>query len=143
MYQPLPTDKPVLLFDGVCNLCNGIIRFLIRHDPEERLRFASLQSEAGQQLLALCDARTDHPLPNTVVLVQEGKCYTKSEAALRTLQVLGRGYSWLSRSLSWFPRPLRDAVYDWVSRNRYRWFGKRDACLLPTPDLNRRFLPGG
>ena len=143
MPHPLPVDRPVLLFDGVCNLCNGIVRFLISQDPEGRLRYASLQSEAGRRLLAVCDAKMEDPLPNTVVLVQEGKCYIKSEAALRTLQVLGGGYSWFSRSLSWFPRPFRDLVYDWVSRNRYRWFGKKDSCLLPTPELNNRFLPGG
>lgn len=143
MRTVIPTDKPILLFDGVCNLCNGIVRFLVRHDPEARLRFASLQSETGKRLMHLCDAKTDEPLPDTVVLIYKGKCYIKSEAALRTLQVLGGPFVWFSRSLSWVPRSFRDAAYDWVSRNRHQWFGKSESCPLPSPENGHRFLPGG
>jgi predicted DCC family thiol-disulfide oxidoreductase YuxK len=141
--EPIPTDKPILLFDGVCNLCNGTVRFLIRHDPDARLRFASLQSETGKRLINLCDAKTKDPLPDTVVFVYQGKCHLKSEAALRTLQVLGGPYYWFSRTLAWMPRPFRDMVYDWVSRNRHKWFGRTESCPLPSPDDQHRFLPGG
>jgi predicted DCC family thiol-disulfide oxidoreductase YuxK len=139
----VPLDKPILLFDGECNLCNGAVRFIIRNDPQARIRYASLQSETGSYLLDICDAKTKDSLPDTVVLIHEGKCYIKSTAALRTLQLLGGVYAWFSRLLSWIPRSFRDWVYDWVSRNRKQWFGKGDICPLPSPEDSRRFLPGG
>ncbi|MBM4385176.1 MAG: thiol-disulfide oxidoreductase DCC family protein [Deltaproteobacteria bacterium] len=130
-------DGPILLFDGVCNLCNGTVQWVIAHDPEARIRFASLQSEAGRALVA------KHGLPpdamDTVVLVDGERHWVKSSAAL---EVLGRvGGAWrLAALLRFVPRPLRDAVYDVVARNRYGWWGKREECWVPTPELRARFL---
>lgn len=142
--QPTASSKkgvaqqhPILLFDGVCNLCNGSVQWVIRHDPEAKFRFASLQSEAGQALLH------QHNLPtnemNTVVLIDGEKAYTRSDVPL---QIFGKmGGAWLVlAALRIVPRFIRDAVYDWIARNRYRWFGKQEACWLPTPALKARFL---
>lgn len=123
----------VVLFDGVCNLCNGAVRFIIARDPQARFRFASLQSDVGRCLLK------DDGLPETIVLLEEGKMYSKSTAALRIAR--GLRFPWpLLYAFMIVPRPLRDLVYDWVARHRYRWFGKLDTCLLPTPALRNRFL---
>lgn len=128
---------PVLLFDGVCNLCNESVQWVIRHDPQSKFRFASLQSEAGQQLLR------QHNLPtnelNTVVLIDAGRAYTRSDVPLRIFKKIGGAWPLLT-VLRIIPTPLRNAVYDWIARNRYRWFGKKEACWLPTPALKARFL---
>jgi predicted DCC family thiol-disulfide oxidoreductase YuxK len=129
--------EPVILFDGVCNLCNGFVQFVIDRDPSARFRFASLQSKAGAALAAAPVG--GGALPDSVVLVEDGRVYTESAAALRVLSRLG--FPWnLTSALVVVPRPLRDAVYRWVARNRYRWFGRRDVCMVPTPALRARFL---
>lgn len=131
------SGHPILLFDGVCNLCNGTVQWVIEHDPGAKFRFASLQSETGQQLLQV------HHLPtgelNTVVLVDGGKAYTRSDVPLRIVGKLG-GLWPILQAFYIVPKPLRNAVYDWLARNRYRWFGKKEACWLPTPELKARFL---
>jgi predicted DCC family thiol-disulfide oxidoreductase YuxK len=128
---------PVLLFDGVCNLCNGSVQWLIAHDPAARFRFASLQSDAGRALLER------HGLPldamDTVVLMEGERHWLKSDAAIETARRLGGVYR-LAVLLRVVPRALRDAVYDWVARNRYARWGKRDECWVPTPELRARFL---
>ena len=127
------TGEPVILFDGVCNLCNGFVQFVLKRDQRGRFRFASLQSDAARRLLG-----GDGPR-ETIVLVEAGKTYVKSAAALRIVR--GLRFPWpLLAALAMIPRPLRDPLYDWVARNRYRWFGKRDACMLPTPQTRGRFL---
>lgn len=134
----LPTGADagsVVLFDGVCNLCNAAVRFIIRRDPGGRLRFAALQSEAAAVLLA---AQAE-PLPDSIVLVEGGRVFTRSAAALRIARRLR--FPWpLLYALIVVPRPLRDAVYGWIARNRYRWFGRSDQCMVPTPELRARFL---
>jgi len=126
-------DEHIVLFDGVCNLCNGAVRFVLARDPRGRFRFASLQSDVARRLL-----KGDGPA-ETIVLIDAGKIYTKSTAALRIAR--GLRFPWpLLYALAVIPRPLRDFVYDWVARNRYRWFGKRDTCMLPTPQMRGRFL---
>ena len=128
----------VILFDGVCNLCNGFVQFVIRHDPPGRFRFASFQSAAGQELL-LAHGLSPVVTPETVLLIEApGQVSTHSTAALRILRRL-RGWSWLGAGLL-VPRLLRDAVYRLIARNRYRWFGQRAACMVPTPALRQRFL---
>jgi len=128
---------PILLFDGVCNLCNGVVQWVIARDPAAQFRFASLQSEAGRTLLA------QHQLPldamDTVVLVDGAAHWRKSDAALEMLRRLGGAWPLLS-ALRVVPRGLRDAAYDWIARNRYGWWGKRDECWIPTPELRARFL---
>lgn len=127
----------VVLFDGVCNLCNGSVQFIVRHDPAGRFRFASLQSEAGQALLLRHGM--DPADLFSVVLVEGGRAYSRSDAALRIAGGLPGAWK-AAGALRAVPRPLRDLVYGWVARNRYRWFGKQDACMIPTPELRARFL---
>jgi predicted DCC family thiol-disulfide oxidoreductase YuxK len=131
------TSTPTILFDGVCNLCNGFVQFVINHDPKGHFHFAALQSDTGQEVL-----RT-HGLPteqfNTVLLLEGGRLYTRSTAALRIARHLSGGWSWLY-FLVIVPKFLRDPLYNWVSRNRYRWFGQQESCMLPTPELKTRFL---
>lgn len=140
MSDAVPGDHPVLLFDGVCNLCNRWIRFVIERDPDATFRFAPLQSDVAGELLAECDLPRDHL--DSVVLVEGGDYYTKSEAVLRTAKHLGGIYR-LLWPLRVFPRRLRDWLYDFVANRRYGLFGKRDRCMMPTPDVESRFLAGG
>jgi len=129
--------SPVLLFDGVCNLCNASVQWVLQHDRAGIFRFAALQSEAGQALLARVDMNAEQF--DTVVLVDGDRVFTRSDAALEILQRLGRPWSWLA-VLQWLPRGFRNAVYDWVARNRYRWFGRQEKCLLPRKEWASRFL---
>jgi predicted DCC family thiol-disulfide oxidoreductase YuxK len=126
----------LILFDGVCNFCNGAVNFVIDHDPKERFRFAALQSELGTRLVA------QHKLSPDVlssVLIEHGVVYTRSTAALRAAKYLRFPWPLLS-ALLLVPRFLRDAAYDWFAVRRYRFFGKAEVCLVPTPELRRRFL---
>lgn len=129
--------KPIILFDGICNLCNGAVQFVIRHDPDEIFLFASLQSEAGQQLLK------QYNLPSTdfgsFILIQDNKIYTKSSGALKVAKQIKGAWSCLS-IFTIVPKFIRDAVYTSIAKNRYRWFGKKDSCIIPTPELKARFL---
>jgi predicted DCC family thiol-disulfide oxidoreductase YuxK len=135
----MSTAPAVILFDGVCNLCNGFVQFVIRHDAAGRFRLAALQSDAGQALLRQHQLPTP-PEPDSVVLLMDGRAYTHSAAALGILRELGGGWRWLAGWGLLVPRRLRDAVYRLIARNRYRWFGRQQACWLPTPALQSRFL---
>jgi predicted DCC family thiol-disulfide oxidoreductase YuxK len=131
------TAPPIVLFDGVCNLCSGSIQFIIRRDPAGRFRFASLQSPAGQELQTRLGM--DPQALDSVILVEGDRWYKESDAALR----IARGMKGAWKLLTAFrliPRPLRDAAYRLIARNRYRWFGKQETCWLPTPELRGRFL---
>jgi predicted DCC family thiol-disulfide oxidoreductase YuxK len=125
----------VLLFDGVCTLCNGFVRFVIERDPAGRFQFAPLQSDAARRMLGAAP----QPWPDSLVLVEDGRLFTRSTAALRVAR--GLRFPWpLAYGFVAVPRPVRDWVYDVVARNRYRWFGRRDVCMVPTPELRSRFL---
>jgi len=125
------------LFDGVCNLCNGFVQFVIARDPAGRFRFAPLQSDAARRLLGGRDAPQEWP--DSIVLVEDGGVFTRSTAALRVAR--GLSFPWpLAYAFVGVPRPLRDWVYDIVARNRHRWFGRRDVCMLQTPELLARFI---
>jgi predicted DCC family thiol-disulfide oxidoreductase YuxK len=128
---------PVILFDGVCNLCNGFVQFVIARDSAARFRFASLQSNAASKLLDR--HRVTTLLPDSIVLVEDDRVFTRSSAALRIAGGLGFPWSLAYAGIA-VPKPLRDALYDLVARHRYRWFGKRDVCMIPTPELRARFL---
>lgn len=132
-----PTSEPVVIFDGYCHLCDGTVRFLLRRDHRRRLRFAASQSPAGAALLARFPHRSD--ADDTLFLVEGDRLYERSTAALRIARHLGFPWRALTLLLA-VPRPLRDAVYRFVARRRYRWFGRRDTCRLPTPDERARFL---
>jgi len=131
------TEPPIIFFDGVCNLCNWFVQFVIRHDKRGIFKFASLQSDYAASLPALSD-KVGNSL-STVVLQDGDRYYFKSAAALRIARMLGFPFS-LAYVFIILPVPLRDAIYDWVANNRYAWFGKLDACWLPTPELKSRFL---
>ncbi len=130
-------NSPVILFDGVCNLCNRSVQFVIRHDKEGYYKFASLQSEAGQRLLEQYQLATN--TFNSFVLIKNGKAYTKSTAALIVAKKLSGAVKLLSGFII-VPSFIRDAVYNTIAKNRYKWFGKKDSCMIPTPALQSRFL---
>lgn len=130
-------NHPVILFDGVCNFCNAGVNFIIKQDKKGIFRFAALQSEAGQKLLQL------YHLPkedfDSFVLVDKGKAYKRSSAGLKVYQRLSWYWQWTQ--LFWIvPKLVRDGVYNVIAKNRYRWFGKKEACMIPTPDVRSRFL---
>ncbi|QRK11617.1 thiol-disulfide oxidoreductase DCC family protein [Archangium violaceum] len=131
-------DTPVVLFDGVCNLCNGVVNFIIDRDPSARFRFAALQSTQAAVLLAPL-GRVPEADPQSFILVEDGRVYERSSAALRVARKLPGAWK-LFYVFVVVPTPLRDAVYRFIARNRYRWFGKADACRMPTPELRARFL---
>ena len=130
-------NDAVVLFDRVCNLCNGSVLFIIARDPGARFRFAALDSEAARHLLR--QYLIGCALPDSLALIERGTVYTRSSAALRIAKRLR--FPWpLIYALIVVPWPLRDAVYDLIAHHRYGWFGKRDACMVPTPELRSRFL---
>lgn len=127
----------ILLFDGVCNLCNGAVNFIIDNDPKGHFQFAALQSDFGQQKLAALGF--DQAVFDSLVLLQEDEVFTKSSAALRIAKQLKFPYPLLYVFII-LPPFLRDAVYNLIARNRYKWWGKRDSCRMPTPELQSRFV---
>jgi predicted DCC family thiol-disulfide oxidoreductase YuxK len=127
----------LVLFDGVCNLCNGFVHFVIARDPRGRLQFAPLQSATARRLIERHGPLD--PLPDAIVLVEGGRLYTRSTAALRIARHLT--FPWpVTTVFLVVPRPLRDWAYALVSSRRYRWFGRRDTCMVPTPELRARFI---
>lgn len=130
-------DHVVVLFDGVCNLCSGIVAFIIRRDAASRFRFAALQSPIGRRLLERFGLPQGEP--ESVVVIHGGRAYTRSAAALEIARRLGRPWRALY-PLRIVPRPIRDFLYDAVARNRYRLWGRKAECIVPTPDVRARFL---
>lgn len=130
------STNPILLFDGVCNLCDGFVQAVISRDHMKKISYISLQSEAGQALLEKSGLPADL---DSVVLVEGTKVFTKSDVAFRIFHHLGAGWRLLSY-LSIIPRFIRDTVYDWIAKNRYRWFGKKTTCMIPRPEWKDRFI---
>ncbi|MCM3748209.1 thiol-disulfide oxidoreductase DCC family protein [Paenibacillus pasadenensis] len=131
------SNNAVILFDGVCNLCSGAVQFVLQHDNNGYFRFASLQSDAGQKLLEQYKLSGDNL--GTIVLIENGRAFTRSTAALRVTRRLRWPYSMISVARI-VPSPLRDSVYAFIARNRYKWFGKTEQCMIPKPEYARRFL---
>jgi predicted DCC family thiol-disulfide oxidoreductase YuxK len=131
------TGHTVLLFDGECNLCNHAVQFVIARDPKAYYRFAALQSVVGQHLLE------QYQLPisqfDTIIMIQNNQVYTKSTAALRIVRKLYRLWPFLYIFIM-IPKLIRDPLYDWIARNRIKWFGRRDSCMMPTLEIKMRFL---
>ena len=130
-------DHPTLLFDGYCNLCSRSVLAVVKRDSQAIFRFASLQSVQGQSLLD--KHGLDGNKMNSVVLIRNNSYSIKSDAVLDVFHLLGGGYRPLV-ILKWLPQNFRNWVYDWIARNRYVWFGKKDVCMIPTPELEDRFL---
>ena len=130
-------NESIILFDGVCNLCNRSVQFIIKRDRKKQFRFASLQGHAGQKILKQYGLPVDDL--HSFVLLEENKVYTRSTAALRMLRKLGGGWQ-LFYPLIIIPPFIRNTLYNFVAHNRYKWYGKRDACMVPTPELKERFL---
>lgn len=130
-------DSPILLFDGVCNLCNGTVQFIIKRDPKGKLKFAALQSDSGQALLKKFNLRTDHF--DSFVFIKEEKYFLKSRAVLEVLKELG-GVWKIFYIFLYLPRPFRDFVYDIVAKSRYKIFGKKNQCMVPSSEIEERFL---
>ena len=133
MHQP----TPIVLFDGVCNFCESSVRFIIDRDPDGIFRFTSLQSETGRRLAI--EAGGDPDAINSMILLEDGQLYTRSTAALRIARRLRLPWR-LARIFLAMPEDLRDPFYALIAANRYRWFGKKEECMIPSPEIRERFL---
>ncbi|MFK7934333.1 MAG: thiol-disulfide oxidoreductase DCC family protein [Saprospiraceae bacterium] len=127
---------PILLYDGVCTFCNAAAQFILQRDPEGVIHYASLQSELGQNLLDHFQLSKDL---DTVILIENNQTYDKTDVTIRIGQHLGGVYK-IANLLRLFPKSMRNRVYDWIARNRYNWFGKKETCPIPTADVRARFL---
>jgi len=138
----VPEGHTIVLFDGVCNLCSGVVRFIVARDPHARFRFAALQSDAARRACAEVGAT---PLaafePDSVIVIAEGRALERSDAALAIAARLPFPWPVLG-AFRILPRGVRDRLYRLVAKNRYRWFGRSDTCMVPTPELRARFLDG-
>lgn len=130
-------SSPTILFDGVCNFCNGAVNFVLKRDKRSLLKFAALQSEAGGELLK----QYNLPAKTIVsfVFIEAGTIYTESTATLKVCKYL-TGLWPLLYGLIIVPKFIRDGIYKWIAKNRYRWFGKQEQCMIPTPEMRDRFL---
>lgn len=135
--RPLSYNHGILFFDGVCTLCNGFVNFIIDHDTRGYFKIGALQQDTARSFLD--SAGYDPDALDSLVLVEKGRVYRQSDAALRVVQQLDGAWPLLA-VFAVLPRSIRDAIYRWVAANRYRWFGKRAQCRVPTPDLESRFL---
>lgn len=129
--------QPLLVFDGVCNLCNASVDFIIKHDPDKRIKFVAAQTERGRRVLD--SLGIDSESFDSVLFVENDRVHIKSTAVLRVAGHLAGAWRWLTLLLL-IPKPIRDRVYGLIARNRHRWFGQRDTCRLPTQDFQDRFL---
>ncbi|MBA3827634.1 MAG: DUF393 domain-containing protein [Taibaiella sp.] len=136
--MPLPPERPVLFFDGVCNFCNTLVQLVLKHDKKQQFLFAPLQSPLGKEVLSKMPG-SNKGGNESAVLYYKGQYYTKGNVALKIASLLG-GWWKLTGIGYLLPLPLRNRVYDIVARNRYKWFGKRDSCMVPAADVKSRFL---
>lgn len=134
----IPENKQIILFDGVCNLCNSFVNLVIRQDKKDRFRFASLQSEIGKELMK--ERNLDPDKLDSIILINPGVAYyLKSTAALQIAKHLSGGYKLLSY-FSFLPENFRNFIYTYVANNRYKWYGKKEQCMLPSPEIKAKFL---
>ena len=131
-------NNKIILFDGVCNLCNSSVQYVIKRDKSNAYRFAALQSEIGKKLVE--ERGIDTSQIDSIILIEPGVAYyTKSTAALKIAQSFG-GVWQLTSVFEWIPEKIRDWVYDYIAKNRYKWYGNKDAYMIPTPELKSKFL---
>lgn len=130
-------EQPIILFDGLCNFCNGAVNFIIRHDKKAVFKFAALQSKKGQELVEKFNLPTTNF--DSLVLIENGKAYKQSTAGLRLYNKLPWYWKWTQ--VFWIvPGFLRNGIYDLIAKNRYKWFGKKETCMIPAPEVKNRFL---
>lgn len=127
----------LILFDGVCNLCNASVQFVIRHDRAGKFRFAAIQSEIGREIFQRHGL--DPANLQTFVFITDGRIFLRSDAAIEVVARFGGAWK-LLRVFSLVPRSVRDAIYSFIAQNRYRWFGRQEVCMTPTPEIKERFL---
>ncbi|WP_456424654.1 thiol-disulfide oxidoreductase DCC family protein [Lutibacter sp.] len=130
-------NKLIILFDGVCNLCNSSVNFIIKHDTKEQFLFASLQSDAAKEILL--QFSTKKLTVDSIMLIEGKNIYEKSSAILQISKHLNSGYKVLYGFII-IPKFIRDWVYDIIAKNRYKWFGKKEKCMIPTPEIKNRFI---
>ncbi|MGV8947003.1 MAG: thiol-disulfide oxidoreductase DCC family protein [Lutibacter sp.] len=130
-------SKSIILFDGVCNLCNASVNFIIKHDKKNQFLFASFQSDAAKEILLQFNLKNLNE--KSVILIETGKVYDKSTAALKIAKQLKGGFK-LLYGFIFVPKFLRDWVYNFLANHRYNWFGKRESCMVPSPELKNKFL---
>ena len=130
-------DNPIILFDGVCNFCNGAVNFTIKRNKQNNIRFAALQSDAGRKLVQHYGLPSDDM--RSFLFIENGKLYNRSTAALKVCRYL-TGLWPLCFGLMIVPSFIRNGIYDWIAKNRYKWFGERPECMMPTPEIRARFL---
>lgn len=134
----LPKHKKIILFDGVCNLCDSAVQFIIKHDKKDGFRFVALQSDLGQKIVKYIGINTKNI--DSIILYQPGIAYYyKSEAALEIAKNLG-GIFYSAILFSILPTSFNNYIYDYIAKNRYKWYGKKDACLIPTKEIQAKFL---
>lgn len=136
--ENLPKDKKIIIFDGVCNLCDKTVQFIIKHDKHDVFRFVALQSDLGKEIINYIGIDTSKT--DSIILYEPGHAYYyKAEAAIKIAKELGNIFSLLN-IFSILPKWLSNKVYDFVARNRYKWYGKKDECMIPTPEMKAKFL---
>lgn len=134
----LPSGKKIILFDGVCNLCDSVVQYVIKHDKKDVFRFVALQSDLGQEILKYLGV--DASQIDSIILYEPGKAYYhKADAAIEIGKSLS-GMASMAGVLKIFPLALRNWGYDFVAKNRYKWYGKKEACMIPTPEIKAKFL---
>ena len=133
----LPHPEQLILFDGVCNLCNSTVKIVLSHDPKHRFHFAPLQSEKAQQLLKQYDLLNKNI--DSIIYIEKGKAYSRSTAALKIARRMNGAYP-LFYAFMIIPGFIRNGVYKWIAANRYKWFGQQESCMIPTPEVRAQFL---
>jgi predicted DCC family thiol-disulfide oxidoreductase YuxK len=134
----LPKDKKIILFDGICNLCDASVQYVIKHDKKDSFRFVSIQSQLGQEILNYIGV--DNKKVDSIVLYEPGIAYyLKAEAAFKIAKELNGIYRYLGLFTN-FPKVITNTIYDYVAKNRYKWYGKKESCLIPTDELKAKFL---
>lgn len=133
----IAAERPILFFDGVCNFCNSTVNFIIRHDKKELFLFAALQSDKGREVLR--HIKHNEALPQSVILSYKGNIYEKNDAVLQIARLLGGPWTLILAGYI-LPRFIRDGIYDFIAKHRYKWFGKRETCMVPSPSVRARFL---
>jgi len=133
------SEQAIILFDGVCNLCNGAVNFIIDRDPQKKFKFSAMQSESGHRLMQQFKIPTATLTPESIILIEQNRFYSHSTAVLKITQKL-KGFWKLFYGFIVIPKPIRDFLYGAIAKNRYRMFGRQASCRLPTPELKERFL---